>query len=78
MPTLRRFHIQAGQYREENRKKAAINCGKVVKFLRENPLSTCDEIYKACGVGVGVAQKYVKWVRYNGQVCYRLNHAKIQ
>jgi hypothetical protein len=51
--------------------------GKVVQFVRANPLSTAAEIYKGCGVGVTLARKYVKQKKYNGQWVYRLNHQKL-
>lgn len=77
MPTPRKFHIQASQYQEALNKNRAIQIGKVVCFLRQNPLSTSDEVFKATGCGVSIAYKYVRQTKYNGQTCWRLNHKKL-
>lgn len=57
-----------------NRKEAQLAIGKVVQFVRANPLSTAKEIYDAVGVSPSAARKYVKPKKYNGQTVYRLNH----
>jgi hypothetical protein len=51
--------------------------GKVYAFLKNNPLSTAEEIYKATGCGV-IGLTYITHRRYNGQVCWRLNHRKLK
>jgi hypothetical protein len=52
--------------------------GKVVAFLREHPLSTSDEIWRGCGVGVMSALKWVCQKKYRGQIVWRLNHRKLR
>lgn len=72
--TIRKFHIQAGQYQEEKAKERALKVGKVASFLRENPLSTRDEIFKATGITMGSVMNrgIFRVVKYNGKYCWRL------
>jgi hypothetical protein len=51
--------------------------GAVVRFIRANPLSTSEEIFKATGFGPMIATKYIKSVKYGSGRAWRLNHAKI-
>lgn len=76
MPTPRCFHIQAGEYHEKAKARSDQRVGKVVSFVRANPLSTSDEIFQATGYGPMVAVKYIKQVKYNGQICWRINRSK--
>ncbi len=52
--------------------------GKVVQFLKEHPLSTCDEVYDACGISVMEAVRWVRQTKYNGKTVWRLNHPKMR
>lgn len=51
--------------------------GKVIAFLKENPLSTADEVFAATECGVSRC-RYIKQARYNGKTVWRLNHKKLK
>lgn len=52
---------------------------KVMKFLKDNPLSTADEIYAATGIGVlSVAGKLVNQVKYEGKTVWRIRQKALQ
>jgi hypothetical protein len=76
--SARCFHKEASEYHERDRQTRAERIGKVVRFLREHPLSTSDEVYAATGVGVMDATKYCINVVYNGNRVWRLNHRKLK
>ncbi len=46
-------------------------------FLKDNPLSTSEEIFKATGSGV-LGMKYVRPKKYHGKTVWRLNHPKMR
>jgi hypothetical protein len=52
--------------------------GAVVRFLKANPLSTSDEIFKATGYSPMVATRWVTNHMYNGQRVWRVNTAKMR
>lgn len=67
------------EYKMSDRKPVRYNRlsearGAVIKFLKANPLSTSEEIYEACGVGVlSVVKKGIfKNCMYNGKRCWRV------
>jgi len=73
----RRFRPGYGEYLDRMRQENAERCGKVVRFLREHPLSTSQEVFNATGCGV-IGNKWVTWTKYNGQTVWRLNHPKMR
>ena len=75
--SARQFHCQAGEYTERLRQAEAERTGKVVRFLRDNPLSTAEEVFKATGCGV-VGMKYLTHTKYNGKTVWRLNHRRLK
>lgn len=62
---------------EKKNRDAAERRGKVVRFLREHPLSTSEEIFAATGCGPGNAGGLLKAPFYNGHRVYRLDNAKV-
>lgn len=76
-PSYSKVH-DAVIHKEKKQAKFSENVGKIIVWLKANPLSTADEVFKAVGIPVGVAQQYTKGCRYNGNWCYRVNNAKIE
>lgn len=57
--------------------REAIEERTLIAYLREHPLSTADEIFKATGLAL-VGRRYIRGKRYNGQWVWRLNHPKLK
>ncbi len=75
MPVPRRFRPGYGEFLAAKEREAQIRNGKVLQFVRANPLSTAKQIFEATGFGVG-GNPYIKRVVYNGESCYRENTEK--
>lgn len=72
------FHFHARQYHEEARESLAKKIGKVVSYVRANPLCTTEEIKKATGISPMVAISMLKQVKYGNPPvrCWRINKEK--
>lgn len=75
---IKDFHFRAGDQAAERREAKVKLIVKVIRFLKDNPLSTCEEVYKGCGVSVNVAQSWVTPKKYEGKTCYRVNWPKLR
>ncbi len=74
---MNRFHIAAGEYLERTKKQEVLRTQAIVNFLRENPLSTSDQIFQATGFGPMNAKKWIYSLVYKGQRVWRVNHRKM-
>lgn len=59
-------------------KKSLEQEGKVMAFLKENPLSTAEEIHLAVGPVGLIGLKYVRGKMYDGKWVWRLNLPKMK
>ena len=74
MSILRQFDMRAGDYADAERRIKAEKRGHVVRWLKQNPLSTAKEIWKATGVSINSVsnKKMFKSVKYTGKICWRV------
>lgn len=75
MPVPRRFRPGYGERMEQQRQRFAVRNGKVFQYVKEHPLETAEQIFKATGFGVS-NNPYIKAVRYEGKTVYRVNTEK--
>jgi dTDP-4-dehydrorhamnose 3,5-epimerase-like enzyme len=70
----KKFHIQAGEYKETSRKVFFERRGIVIRWLKKNPLSTAEEILAATSISISsvVTRGMFKNVEYDGKRCWRV------